>query len=298
MNEVNATYINKCIESMLPRLCDQGYFYESRGVGGFDVPLETDLEIIDDVDGVTGFSSDMEVIRELFEWNHSNNFITKNDILRQLVVIDSLYSANIKRMRGFALEEICDDIWILCDNGDGTHTLGALTSKVLATQTLNPLISALFKKSYGYVKGAPAGKAPSLISKYLYFATMACPVDKWGFPIYDSIANRLLPKLQRYLGIAITPQKQNTFDIDAYVSGLKSIIDVLEKNNPQLWTTLPVLKFCLLDYFLWHIGKAGGNSYSLLLSKQEVQSCYANGVVVRLPRRIVYWQQVYKELHK
>ena len=291
MNCKNATYINECIESMIARLCNKP---------SVSVDFEWDgVEIVDDADDVSGFSSDFELVKEVFGCSAQGdcccNAITRNDIMRQLVVIDSLYSTNINRMRVFALEEICEDIWDLCDNGNGVHGLGILTSKVDATQKLKSSLASLFTKSYGYIKGAPAGKAPSLISKYLFMATVACPVDTWGFPIYDSIANDLLRKVQRFLGIPKTPA-MDVLDIDTYIAGLKSIIDALESNNPALWSNLPVLKFQLLDYFLWHIGKAGKKSYSLLLSRKEVQNCYSNGMIVKLPRRIAYWQSIYNKL--
>ena len=267
MNFKNATYINECIESMISRLCN----HPSESVG-----FEWDgVRIIDDADDVSGFSSDFELVKEVFGCSSQGgccNTITKNDIMRQLVVIDSLYSTNINRMRVFALEEICE-----------------------ATQALDSALSPLFTKSYGYIRGAQAGKAPSLISKYLFMATLACPVDGWGFPIYDSIANDLLRKVQRFLGIPVTPV-MDIFNIDTYIAGLKSIIDALKSNNPALWSNLPVLKFQLLDYFLWHIGKAGKKSYSLLLSRKEVQTCYSNGVIVKLPHRIAYWQSIYNKL--
>lgn len=295
MNNKNAAYINQCIESMLPRLCNgsfcQGNFY-------FE-PLGNDIEVVEDDVDDTGFSRDFATIKESFGCQSSgccNNNITKNDILMQLVLIDSLYSTNIKRMRAFALEEICDDIWNLCDAGNGCHTFGTLTSKINATQNLHSSLLPLFTNSYGYIKGAPAGTAPSLISKYLFFATVACPIDQWGFPIYDSIAKDMLRRIQKFLGIPVTPLTSSKFSIDLYIAGLKSVIDALESNNPQLWSNLPVLKFQLLDYFLWHIGKVGSESYSLLLTKNEVQNCYSNGKIVRLPKRIAYWQSVYNKI--
>lgn len=296
MNNQNATYINQCIESMLPRLCN-GSFCQ----GNLDFePLENDIEVIEDDVEATGFNSDFTLIKDIFSCEgggYCNKNITKNDIMRQLVLIDSLYSTNIKRMRVFALEEICDEIWNLCDAGNGCHTLGTLTSKINATQNLHPSLLKLFTNSYGYIQGAQAGTAPSLISKYLFFATVACPVDQWGFPIYDSIAKDMLRMIQKFLGIPVTPLTSSKFSIDLYIAGLKSVIDALESNNPQLWSNLPVLKFQLLDYFLWHIGKVGMKSYNLLLTKKEVQNCYnSNGEIVRLPKRIAYWQSVYDKI--
>ena len=59
---------------------------------------------------------------------------------------------------------------------------------------------------------------------------------------------------------------------------------------------LSILKYQLLDYFLWNIGKTGLKSYSLLLTKNELLSCYQNGSIVKLPRRIAYWQSIYEKL--
>lgn len=294
MNKQNAALLNQCLESMIPYICENVYANHN------DVDIDWNgVEIIDDADDATGFFNDFAIISKTFECNCKNNcqnIITKSDILMQLVLIDSLYSTNIKRMRAFGLEEICDDIYKLCDSGKGVHTLRTLTSKINATRDLSTNIASLFTKQYGYIKGGKAGSAPSLLSKYMFFATVACPADTWGFPIYDSIANSLLRKVQKFLDIPVTPQMLQGFDINIYIEGLKSIIDALTINKPDLWNRLSILKYQLLDYFLWNIGKTGLKSYSLLLTKNELLSCYQNGSIVKLPRRIAYWQSIYEKL--
>ena len=199
--------------------------------------------------------------------NSCNTEITKEDIYRQLVLVDTLYSTNVYRMRKFGLEEITDAIWELCkDVNSNKHTLGILSKKLIATQPLNQEVKDKFNLSYGN----PAEKAPSLLSKYFYFVVIACPQDNWGFPIYDRIVRNLLRPLEKFIGIKpLTPtnkisQSSSTFDIDVYRAGLKRIIDILESNNPTLWNTSGKQKFDLLDYFLWHIGKAKGNPYLIL----------------------------------
>lgn len=220
--------------------------------------------------------------------------LTQEDIYRQLVVIDTLYSTNIQRMRKFGLEELTDSIWGLCKGNNHSYTLGNLSGKLIATLPLNPAVKALFSQSFGYIKGSSAGKAPSLISKYFYFATIACPQDDWGFPIYDSIVCDLLRPLERFLGIyPLTPQNQidqssHKFDIEIYREGLKRIIDVLEEDNPALWNNSGKLKFDLLDFFLWHIGKAKKNP-SPLLTKNE----YLSNTV---PNRIRNWASYYDKI--
>ena len=184
----------------------------------------------------------------------------------------------------------------MCDDGNGVHTLNTLTSKTSVAPSLNNSIKKLFQNSYGYIRGNDAGTAPSLISKYLFFASVACPNDKSGFPIYDQIAYRVMRMVQKFIGIPATPTMQGSFDIEKYIAGLNSIITALTNNNPAFWENLPVLKFQLLDYFLWNIGKAGVESYSLLLSKNEVKKCYSNGILTKLPRRIAYWKKVYEQI--
>mgnify|MGYP003313849935 FL=1 len=44
------------------------------------------------------------------------------DIYHRLILIDSLYSTNINRMRNFGLEEMTDVIWDLCDDRNGNHS--------------------------------------------------------------------------------------------------------------------------------------------------------------------------------
>lgn len=221
-----------------------------------------------------------------------NTEITKEYIYRQLVLIDSLYSTNVYRMRKFGLEEITDVIWDLCKDTDSNkHTLGILSKKLIATQPLNQEVKDAFSFSFGYIKGNHAGKAPSLLSKYFYFVSIACPQDNWGFPIYDKIVHDLLRPLEKFIGVkpltraSKINQSSSIFDIDVYRAGLKRIIDVLESNNPVLWNTSEKQKFDLLDYFLWHIGKAKINPDSLL-TKNE----YLNGVV---PQRIKIWKKHY-----
>ena len=105
-----------------------------------------------------------------YDWNHkcirgsfccSGNYcnyeITKEDIYRQLALIDTLYSTNVNRMRKFGLEEITEVIWDLCkDTNSDTHTLGILSKKLIATQPLNQEVKNAFSLSYGYIKGDPA----------------------------------------------------------------------------------------------------------------------------------------------
>lgn len=279
LKTIDATLINECIESMLSNLK------------------------IDDVDNdeisCCGYNTDYYVIKGTFGRDNNSCLteLNKLDIYRQLVLIDSLYSTNVKRMRQFGLEEICDEIWRLCDNGSGKHNLANLTSKLDTSKQLPLNVSTIFSKQFGYISGCKSSSAPSLISKYFFFASAQCPLkDNMGFPIYDTIVCDLLYKVQKCLNIPLTPRKcyaNGTLNIDVYIDGLRRIINVLEANNPILWNNSNLTKFQILDYFLWNIGKAGKKSYNLLFTKQEMKDYYAYGM---LPARIIYWEQIYSSL--
>jgi len=265
MKNVFATEINGHIADML---C------ESKGMTGYDINKSTIIGSF------------------ICKKNHCTNEISKEDIYRQLSLIDMFYSTNVYRMRRFGLEEITDEIYDLCKGADGKYSLGVLSGKLNATRPLHPDVKRLFTLLFGYIDGVKNSKAPSLLSKYFYFVSLVCPVDGWGFPIYDSIVCGMLPRLQKRLGIKPLTPSQNisqsnvNFDIDVYIDGLKRVIDVLEANNPTLWNTSGKLKYDLLDYFLWHIGKAGKGSYESLMTKAEYEDYLATK---QIPKRIKKW---------
>ena len=111
-----------------------------------------------------------------------------------------------------------------------------------------------------------------------------------------------MPKVQRFLDISVTSKKKmrlsgsGLLDINVYIEGLRSIIDVLECDDPNLWNVNSMTKFEILDYFLWHIGKAGQKSYSLLLTKNEMLNAYSDGNLNKLPQRVILWEQFYHQL--
>lgn len=242
--------------------------------------------------GETGFNIQLHAIKGAFNTNpHST--ISKEDIFRQLVLIDSLYSTNVVRMRQFGIEEIADDIWHLCDDGKGNYTIAVLAQKIDITKPLPKVITNLFTNKYGYILGKKESSAASLISKYFHFVSIVCPQNDWGFPIYDTIVANLLNDMQRFLQIPRTPAKYfkspKNLDIDIYIDGLRRIVIELSKFDFVIWSGKNRLKFEMLDYCLWHIGKCGKNSFNLLLTKQEILASQA----ATLPKRIQNWSQIY-----
>ena len=282
MNNSKINYINECIREMM---------------GLLEMADQSEMPFLQqDLNQETPFVTNHRAIRRAFTCGdaHCESVITKDAIYRQLALIDLFYSTNVHRMFQFGLEELRDEIWDLCASGTSVHTLGNLSRKLTATAPLNIDIKAAFGKKYGYASPTKQVSAPSLLSKYFHFVTIVCPTDNWGFPIYDSIVYKLLRRLQRFIGIPLTPDKfinQSlvTFDIDQYVDGLKRIIDALESRDPSLWNSSGWQKFALLDCFLWHIGKAGSGTHSSLLTKKE----YISGVT---PGRITKWATIYKTI--
>ena len=243
--------------------------------------------------GETGFDTQFLAIKGAFDTNpHST--ISKEDKFRQLVLIDSLYSTNVVRMRQFGIEEIAEDIWQLCNDGKGNYTITALSQKIDITKPLPKAITDLFTNKYGYIQGKNDSSAASLISKYFHFVSIVCPQNDWGFPIYDTIVANLLNDMQRFLQIPCTRAKHfknpKKLDINIYIDGLRRIVIELSKFDSVIWSGINRLKFEMLDYCLWHIGKCGKNSFNLLLTKQEMLTYTQTST---LPTRIQDWTHIY-----
>ncbi len=239
--------------------------------------------------GKTGFDIQFHAIKGAFDTTPSST-ISKEDIFRQLVLIDSLYSTNVVRMRQFGIEEIAEDIWPLCDDGKGNYTIATLSQKIDITKPLPQTITNLFTNKYGYIKGNKSDSAPSLISKYFHFVSIVCHQNDWGFPIYDTIVANLLNDMQRFLQIPRTPAKYfkspKNLNINKYIDGLKCIVTELSRFDSETWNGKNHLKFEMLDYCLWHIGKCGKKNHNLLLTKQELSAKTE-------PKRIQVWTQIY-----
>lgn len=253
----------------------------------------------------TEYDIDYESIESLFSHcpiSVCPNKLTKRLIYNRLAVIDNLYETNIVRMRRFGIADLTDSIWQLCDNGYGNHTDFELTKKaenfVLTYSTTlynnkptNHIINA-FTTGYGVFINSnnkvTHSKAPSIISKYLYFLLQTNHTNNIGFPIYDSLVCKIAPKIAQKLGVI---HYGCCTDIWKYTFMLSEIIRVLEAQNPSLWNKQNPrkTKFALLDHFLWRIGKVKTNSFSLLLTKSELIS-YLNSGKTNLPNRIMQIQ--------
>ena len=280
LNTNNIQSINDCIRRMLAE--------------------EKDLKALS---SNTAFGNNIEVIKRTFRpcpCPTCPHQFSKMDIYHRLILIDSLYSTNINRMRSFGLEEMTDVIWDLCDDGNHNHSDAHLAQSLSYLimlqnqQNVTPLINA-FNDEYGYINGSKAGKAMSLLSKYFYFVALIQQVDDYGFPIYDRIVRNLIRPMEKYMGL--TPLSTGLDNIEKFIVAIKHIVDTLANVDPNLWDpkNSGKLKFELLDYFLWHIGKAGEQSYRLLFTQREYANYY-NSNQTNLPKRIQDWENMYNQI--
>lgn len=251
------------------------------------------------------YRANFDAIRDLFS---HRGILTKMLIYQRLAILDSFYGTNVNRMRQFGLEEITDAIWNECKTPNGNYAdsqLSDLAIDFVKNPNDNHRLTELFDGYYGYTIDKNSEdclkpqKATSLISKYLFFLVLASG-DKMGFPIYDSIANKLTPKLAGYLGISKPGKVTNIFDLTVIQ---KKIVGVLSNADTLLWNNGKMNYLEILDYFLWRIGKVGNLSFSLLLTKCELKrysSVIANfknpDSFLSMPNRFNEWNNIYHKL--
>lgn len=252
------------------------------------------------------YEIDYESIEDLFRPCSLNELcpmkLSKKTIYNRLAIIDNLYGTNIVRMRSFGIADLSDRIWSICNDGLGYHSDTVLINKAkkfvqtYSTHLCNKksaltddITDSFNKDDYGY---EPA-KAPSIISKYLYFLLQTDLTNNVGFPIYDSLVCKVAPKIAAKLGVQAYGC---TKEICRYTFMLSEIIRVLEAQNPALWNQQNPrrTKFALLDHFLWRIGKVKAQSYSLLMSKDEYSEYKQSHI---LPQHIILIQQIIKTLN-
>lgn len=233
--------------------------------------LKTKDVYADDVDG---FSSDKTAIERIFKMTNNENL---GDILLRLTVIDSMYSTQMNR-RYYGLQELAEKIHII----EQTKGLKRVCAEFLVQRDrrdarlfdgkANGKPFNLFAERYGIGKdGSDKGVAVSLISKYAYFET------GHGFPIYDSIACEMYPRLWSYCGwekkempkLTIKDSNQQMVGDATIVAFTKGIDELIARLGGDI-------SYDHLDRLLWFVGKIYRGNLSLVLNKKDFEWCSNN----------------------
>lgn len=186
------------------------------------------------------------IIEKLFRENINDD---REVVVSRLTLIDSFYSTQINSKRLFGIDDITDKIVEISEGND--EILINKCRDFLKSSSSQDTIKELFEQNYGIHKtGLHAGKAPSLISKYLYYLT------NYEFPIYDNLAFSSYKKLNAHFALSLPDLKEN-FDISYFdcFTHLNNISNI--KNIEKL------------DNLLWLVGKITQGSLSIIIDKKN-----------------------------
>lgn len=207
------------------------------------------------------------MINQIFATTSEDNYNTQSIMLR-LIVIDSLYSTNAAYSY-FSFEEMANAIKGLGNEEDAAKYFDSLAKG-------GNDYNNLFSKKYGIRKNLKNGsKQMSLMSKYAYYVLLQNPSDyPLGFPIYDSLAIKMYPKVCNIVGI-IEPQKiTESTSINEYIELLNTLRKKIFSNNTDLFNGYQ--QYDLLDAYLWRMGKLDEGNYSLLFNENDYKEFIRN----------------------
>lgn len=205
------------------------------------------------------------MINQIFTATSQNYGI--QSIMLRLVVIDSLYSTNAEYSY-FSFEEMAKAIKNLGTEEDAaTHFYELVEGKIRDNDNL-------FSIKYGIRKNLKeGGRQMSLMSKYAYYALMQDPKRyPLGFPIYDSLAIAMYPKVCDKLEIKAKEITEST-SIDSYICLLDEVRKAIFTDDNMLDG---YQQFDLLDAYLWRMGKLDNGNYSLLFDKADYEQFIEN----------------------
>lgn len=187
-------------------------------------------------------------------------------VMLRLTVIDSLYSTNASYAY-FSIEELAKAILDLGSEKDAKTYFKKIARGKDDDQNL-------FGRTYGIRKNTQkGGKLISLVSKYAYYTLLCDESDALGFPIYDSLAIEMLPKLGKVLDVSA--EFKNKDCIEEYVACLNALRETLfGQDTNQRFERLQ--QFDILDAYLWRIGKLTHGNYSLLFTKKDYETFFEN----------------------
>ncbi len=124
----------------------------------------------------------------------------------------------------------------------------------------------LFAENYGIGKdGSDKGVAVSLISKYAYFET------GYGFPIYDSIACEMYPRIWSYCGFGKKTYQLTIKDSNQRMEGDKTIVAYTQAIDDLIKRLGVDISYDHLDRLLWFVGKIIRGNLSLVLNRKSYE---------------------------
>ena len=232
----------------------------SKTTSGID-KVKNALKLIENHEGESSsYAYDKQAIAMIFKTlSKGSSKHPYNDILIELTIIDSLYSTQMGR-RYYGLEELAR---LLADLQTSDNNLCNAFIELAAGEinSGDELFEHggknLFTEKYGIGKdGGDKGTAVSLISKYAYFLT------DYRFPIYDSIAREMYPRIWKYCGFKEPcPTAVELTSIDGFIKGINDLMGKLS-----------IKSYDTMDRLLWTTGKIMRGNLSLILTMDEYQS--------------------------
>lgn len=207
------------------------------------------------------------MINQIFATTKGDKYNTQSIMLR-LIVIDSLYSTNAAYSY-FSFEEMANAIKGLGNEEDAAKYFDSIATGGNDDKNL-------FSEKYGIRKNLKNGsKQMSLMSKYAYYVLLQNPSDyPLGFPIYDSLAIKMYPKVCNK--VCIEPQKiTESTSIKKYIE----LLNTLRKkifSNTDTGLFNEYQQYDLLDAYLWRMGKLDEGNYSLLFNKDDYEKFITN----------------------
>lgn len=205
------------------------------------------------------------MINQIFATTKGDKYNTQSIMLR-LIVIDSLYSTNAAYSY-FSFEEMAKAIKRLGNENEVADYFYSIAKGGNDDKNL-------FSKNYGIRKNLKNGsKQMSLMSKYAYYVLLQNPSDyPLGFPIYDSLAIKMYPKVCNKVGIE--PQKiTESTSIKKYIELLNTLREKIFSNT-DLFNEYQ--QYDLLDAYLWRMGKLDEGNYSLLFNENDYKKFITN----------------------
>lgn len=221
--------------------------------------------------------------------------LTWDIIFTRLVIIDSLWSTNT-RMGFFVKENVATALWKASEDSNGVPTDATLAAKAdeyvqwaigkgAKTQGAAE-VEDLFAQKYPCYVGSNqniTGKHQwSLLSKYLHFLVETqMPQNTIGFPIYDNIVAKILPKVFDYALL----KRSKCQSIKDYTHSLHVLIHHIQTTHPVWNTQIGVTPYHIIDRFLWTLGKVRRvtikneslTTLSYLVSQAEFKTIVTSG---------------------